>query len=249
MRVSFLYRSFAIALVAALVVLPAFAHDEHGKDEKGEKKADKKADAKPALFVKDGDNFRPANETELKAAGVSGEPGHGGGGGLEFTGLKRYDLGIYTLIVFGLMMFVLSKYAWPPIKAGLEKREANIRGALDDARKEREEAKVTLSEAKKHLDEAALKAKGIVDDARKDAEALKANEREVGIKDAQAERERARRETAADAEAKEKEIQASVVKLATLIAEKALRRSVTIEDHAKLLDESIAELKSAANKA
>jgi F-type H+-transporting ATPase subunit b len=244
MRVSFSYRSFAIALVAALVVLPAFAHDEHGKDEKGEKKAE----AKPALFVKDGDKFRPANETELKAAGVSDEHGHGGGGGLEFTGLKRYDLGIYTLIVFGLMMFVLSKYAWPPIKAGLEKREANIRGALDDARKEREDAKVTLTEAKKQLDEAALKAKGIVDDARKDAEAMKANEREVGIKDAQAERERARREIAADVEAKEKEVRDNVVKLATLMAEKALRRSLTIEDHAQLLNESIAELKAAGNK-
>jgi F-type H+-transporting ATPase subunit b len=246
MRVSFLYRSFAIALVAALVVLPAFAHDEHGKDQKGAKKAEK-AEAKE-LFVKDGDKFRPATDEELAAAGGDAH-GHGGGGGLEFTGLKRYDLGIYTLIVFGLTMFILARYAWPPIKAGLEKREANIRGALDEARKEREEAKAALVEAKKQLDEAALKAKTTFDEARKDAEAMRTEQREVGVKEAQAERERARRDIAADVEAKDKEVRDNVVKLATLMAAKALRQSVTIEDHAKLLDESIAELKAAGNKA
>ena len=67
-------------------------------------------------------------------------------GNVGFAGL-RYDLGIYTLIVFGILIFVLRKYAWPHIKTGLEKREVNIRGALD-------EAKATLAEAKKERDEA-----------------------------------------------------------------------------------------------
>jgi len=40
-------------------------------------------------------------------------------GGLDFTGFKRYDLGIYTLIVFGLLLLVLSKFAWPHIAEGL----------------------------------------------------------------------------------------------------------------------------------
>ncbi len=180
------------------------------------------------------------------------EDAHGGGGekgGLEFTGLKRWDLGIYTLIVFGLLIFILGKYAWPHIKEGLEKREHNIRGVLDEAKKEREEAKVALAEAKKQLDATALQVKGMIDDARKEAEALRNEQREAGVKDAQTERERAKRETAADKDALMKEIKNQAVKLAALIAEKALRRSVSIEDQSRLLDESIAELKSSASKA
>ena len=52
---------------------------------------------------------------------------------LGFLGLKRYDLGIYTLIVFGLLLFILSKYAWPHISEGLKKREAAIIGAREEA--------------------------------------------------------------------------------------------------------------------
>src|SRR5882757_3642634 len=61
-------------------------------------------------------------------------------GGLDFTGIKRYDLGIYTLIVFGLLLFILSKYAWPHIAEGLKKREAAIIGARDEAAKAKSEA-------------------------------------------------------------------------------------------------------------
>ena len=170
---------------------------------------------------------------------------HGGEkGGLDFTGIKRWDLGIYTLITFGLMMFILAKYAWPPIKAGLEKREQSIRGALDEARKDREDAKVALEQARKQLDEAALRARGILDEARRDADVLRTDQREVGVKEAAAERERAKREIQAEADAKIKELYDMAVKLAAMMSEKAMRRSVSAEDHRRLLDETLADLKA-----
>ena len=180
---------------------------------------------------------------------------HGGGGGggmldkLEFTGIKRWDLGVYTLIVFGLLMFVLSKYAWPHIKSGLEKRETNILGALEEAKKERAEASALLARAKKDLDETAVKVAALLADARKDAEALKAAETEKGVKDAQAEREKAARDRQADLERMKKELMQEVTELATLIATKALRKQVTLENQRQLLDESIAELNTTAHKA
>src|SRR4029450_6666981 len=72
---------------------------------------------KPVFYVKDGGKFREASGSEWKAAvGVAApSDGHGNkSGGVGFAGI-RYDLGIYTLIVFGILMFVLSKYAWPHI--------------------------------------------------------------------------------------------------------------------------------------
>ncbi len=162
---------------------------------------------------------------------------------LGFTGLKRYDLGIYTLVVFSLLVFVIMKFAWPNIRQGLEKRELNIRGALDEARKDREDAKVSLTEAKRQLHEAAQKAKEILDEARRDADALKVSEREVGTKEAAAERERARREIEAARDAALKDIYEQAVTLATNLSSKTLARQITADDHRRLLAESLDELK------
>ncbi len=170
-------------------------------------------------------------------------------GGLDFTGIKRWDLGIYTLVVFGLLMFIVNKFAWPHIKTGLEKRETNIRSALDEARKDRADAEARLTDAKKQLAEAAQQAKAILDEARKDADALRAEQREAGVKDAEAERERAKRETASKQEAMTKEVQQQAVELAVLIATKAIRQQVTIQNQSDLLNESIAELKTNASRA
>ena len=171
------------------------------------------------------------------------------GGGLDFTGIKRWDLGIYTLVVFFILLGVLYKFAWPNIKLGLERRETNIRSALDEARKDRADAEVRLADAKRQLAEAAQQAKAILDEARKDAETLRAEQREAGVKDAEAERERAKRETASKQEVMTKEVQQQAVELAVLIASKALRQQVTIQNQNDLLDQSIAELKSNASRA
>lgn len=176
---------------------------------------------------------------------------HGGGGEgdrLAFTGYKRYDLGIYTLLVFGILLFILSKYAWPHIKQGLEKREAMIRSAHEDAKQDRINAEAKLVEAKRQLDQAAAKAKEILDEARKAADVLHANEKEVGIKEAEARKQQAEREIAAMKDTLLKDVYDKAVQLATLMSEKALRREVSSADHSRLLDESLAELR-AANKA
>ncbi|HEX4613123.1 MAG TPA: ATP synthase F0 subunit B, partial [Urbifossiella sp.] len=122
--------------------------------------------------------------------------GHGGekSGGLGFLQLHRYDLGIFTLIVFGLLILVLSKTAWPRITEGLAKREAAIFGARDEAAKARAEAEDLRARLQKEFAEAQDKIRAMLDEARRDADALRATEKEAGVKEAQAERERAKRE-------------------------------------------------------
>ncbi len=175
--------------------------------------------------------------------------GHEEKGGLDFTGIKRWDLGIYTLVVFGLLLAILSIFAWPAIREGLEKREATILGAQEEAKKDRAAALEALTKAKAELDAAALQVKAMLDEARRDADALKVSEREAGVKDAAAERERAKREIDAAKDTALKEIYEQAVKLAAMISEKALQRSISTEDHRRLLDESIAELKGITSKA
>lgn len=188
------------------------------------------------------------------APAVAADPhaGEGGGGMLDkmkFTGIHRWDLGVYTLIVFGILMAILSMGAWPKIRAGLEKREQNIGSALEEARKDRAAAAELMVQAKKELDATAGKVKEMLDEARRDAEALKVAKTEEGAKEAQAERDRAKREVEQERAVLAKDVQQQAVELAVLIATKALRQQVSVENQTRLLDESIAELKANANRA
>ncbi len=239
MRIALQHKLFALAALAAL------AFSAPARAEKAEADSHKAGAAKQALFVKDGDHYRPATEAELKAAAPSHDD-HGGGGGLSFTGIHRYDLGIYTLIVFGILMFVMAKFAWPHISEGLTKRETTIRGAIDEARRDRAEAAEQLARTKKEIGATASKVEAMIAEARRDADALKATKMEEAEKDAAATRERANREAAAKKEADLKDVQHQAVELAVLIATKALRQQVSIENQRKLLDESIAELNANA---
>jgi F-type H+-transporting ATPase subunit b len=230
-----------VALTFAVIVLAS-------GNASAESATHKVGDQKPHVYVKDGDKYRTATEAEIKAA-AGGDPGHGEkSGGLDFTGIKRWDLGIYTLMVFGILMLVLAKYAWPPMREGLEKRESNIKSALEQAKQDHTAASALLSKAEAHVKETAEKVKAMLDEARRDADALRVTEREAAAKDIAAEKDRAKREIAAEKDAILKEVYDQSVKLAAMISEKAIRRTVSADDHRRLLDESLAELKS-ANKA
>src|SRR5947209_2564830 len=107
---------FVSSFICAVVVLVGTGASARAAKE------ETKSEPKPKLYVKDGETYREAKADEKAAA--AGHDSHGEGGMLDklaFTGIKRWDLGIYTLIVFALLMFILAKYAWPNIKSGLEK--------------------------------------------------------------------------------------------------------------------------------
>ncbi|MBX9581240.1 MAG: ATP synthase F0 subunit B [Gemmataceae bacterium] len=184
-------------------------------------------------------------------AGAAGDPAHGGGhgegeGGLSFLQIKRWDLGIFTLIVFGLLLLVLHRFAWPKITEGLAKREAVILGAREEALKARQDVEEVRAKLQKEYADAQDKIRALLDEARRDASALRASEKEAGARDAAAERERAKREIEAARDAALEDIYEQAVDLATTLSAKTLARKITADDHRALLAESLAELKQTA---
>jgi F-type H+-transporting ATPase subunit b len=167
-------------------------------------------------------------------------------GGLSFLDLKRWDLGIYTLIVFGLLCLFLYKFAWPRISAGLDLREKRVREAQDEAVRTKQEAEALRVRLQGEYAEAHDKIRAMLDEARRDAEAMKARERDAGQREAAAERDRARREIEAETEMRKQELNRYAVQLAALMATKAVRRQLTVEDQGRLVEESLAELKAGA---
>jgi len=202
-------------------------------------------DAVVAPAVKDGKVADPAR----KALGEEHADGHAKKDPMSFTGIKRYDLGIYTLVVFALLYFILKTFAWGPISQGLDKREATIVAAKEAAEKSVVETRRLTEEAKAMLQKAADDARGIVEEARRDAVALKDRLSSEGREELAAERDRLKREIESARDQALQEIWNQTVSLSTMISSKVVRREMTKDDHARLLADSMTELKKGLGQA
>ncbi|QDU24001.1 F0F1 ATP synthase subunit B family protein [Urbifossiella limnaea] len=156
---------------------------------------------------------------------------------------------VVTLIVFGALLAVLYKFAWGPILVGLKAREDAQYAAIEEAKKARDEAAAMRAQVQAELAKAADQVRAMLDEARNDASALRATEREAGVKEAAAERERAKREIEVAKDTALDEIYRTAVDLATSLSAKTLGRQISADDHRKLLDESLVELRQSARSA
>jgi F-type H+-transporting ATPase subunit b len=158
------------------------------------------------------------------------------------------DLGLWTIVVFLVLFFVLRKYAWGPMLEGLENREKNIRGELESAQKANAEAQALRAEFERKINDAQQQVRAMIDEARKNGEQLKADMQNQAAAAIQAEKDRARRELQTEAEQERVKLFQQVTQLASLVSAKAVRRQMTIEDQHRLVDEALNDLGVAANE-
>lgn len=196
-------------------------------DHKTETKADHKADSK-----EHGDSHGHGEKKDVA---------------VQF-GLKRYDLGIYTLVVFLALLVILGKFAWGPMIAGLDQREANLLKIHSDAEGARGEAQKALSEIQARLAKANDEVRAMLDEARRDAQAVKDQLKAEATADIQAERERLRKEIDVARDQALQDIYQQSVQLAALVSTKAIKRELTPADHSRLIDEALADLKQTLSK-
>jgi F-type H+-transporting ATPase subunit b len=156
-------------------------------------------------------------------------------------------LSICSILIFVLLLFILRKMAWTPMLQGLQKREESIRNSVEEAKKAREETARISAEFKVKMDEAYAEIPKIMENARREAEAFKEEMRSQTTKDIQAERQRLRREIETARDQALQELWNQAAQLATLISAKAIGRSLTEDDHRRLLDEAIAEIGQSAS--
>src|SRR3954453_16047565 len=126
---------------------------------------------------------------------------------------------IWTLVVFGLTMFLLAKVAFPRIAEALDRRQKAIEDSIDTAGRTSREAEKLLAEYRERLTEAGHQADEIVARARKageqqDADAvMKAKERREELLA------QARRDIEAETRRAIQEIRAEVADLTVLATE------------------------------
>jgi len=154
------------------------------------------------------------------------------------------DLGlmIWTLILFFVTMFVLYKFAFPPIAEALEKRAAAVRENLDSAERTREEADELLAEYRERLKEAREQADDIVARARKASEAAVAEATTEGKTKREELVAAARRDIEAETRRSLEQIRKEVADLTVLATEKVTRKSLDDSDHKRLIEDALGEV-------
>jgi F-type H+-transporting ATPase subunit b len=169
-----------------------------------------------------------------------------GSGGGSFLVSPNVGLMVWTLVVFGISMFILYKAAFPRIAEALDKRQRAIEDSIDAAERTRREADQLLNEYRERLAEARGQADEIVTRARRTGEAAEAEIVAEARHKREEMMEQTRREIEAETRRAIQQIRSEVADLTIAATEKVTRKSLDGDDQRRLVEEALSELDFAA---
>jgi len=148
---------------------------------------------------------------------------------------------IWTLVCFGITLWILKRYVFGPLSAALEKRRSQIAQSLEESERSRDEAVRLLEDYRTRLAEARKEAEELRERGRREGE----RQRAELVGRAQQERDRVIADQEAQLAAQTRralsEMRGDVASLALLAAEKVTRKSLSDEDHRRLIEEALSE--------
>lgn len=153
---------------------------------------------------------------------------------------------IITAVIFLIVLVVLGKKAWPPLVKVLEEREQTIRGALEEAKRERQQAEALLAKYREQIDRAREEATAIVEEGRRDAEVVRRRLQEETRQEAAEMIERAKREIQLATEAALRDLFDRTAELAVDVAGGIIHKELSPADHKALVAESLERMKAQA---
>ncbi|MBW8332525.1 MAG: F0F1 ATP synthase subunit B [Prolixibacteraceae bacterium] len=137
-----------------------------------------------------------------------------------------YGTIFWMFIIFGIVLFILKKFAWGPILKALKDREKSISDALNSAEKARKEVAglkasndQIIAEARKEKDIILKEARDIKDKIIAEAKVQANAEAQKGI-------EIARQQIIAEKDAAISDIKKQVAELSVMIAEKVIKKEL-----------------------
>jgi F-type H+-transporting ATPase subunit b len=149
---------------------------------------------------------------------------------------------VWTLLVFGATMFLLSKLAFPRISDALGRRQKAIEDSIDTAERTRTEADRILTEYRERLKEARVEADGILERARQAADTHKLEAKEQGQELLAEAAKRAERDIEAASKRALDDIRKEVADLTVMATEKVTRKTLNEADQKRLVEEALSEL-------
>jgi F-type H+-transporting ATPase subunit b len=163
-------------------------------------------------------------------------------GGGSFLVSPSLGLMIWTLLTFGLTLYILNKLAFPRIAEALDKRRRAIEESIESAQRARAEADQLLEEYRARLREAREQAEEIMARARKAGETLQDEAKTYAKRQREELLEATRRDIEAETRRALDEIRKEVAELTVIATEKVTRKSLTPDDHRRLIEEALSEV-------
>ena len=153
----------------------------------------------------------------------------------------EWGTALFTLITFLILLALLKKYAWGPLKSIMDEREETINKGIDDAQAAKVNAKKLEEENRDILKKTQEEVQTILDDAKHQAKVQQeqiisdANVKANGlIQSAQAEIQQEKQRAIAD-------INNRVSELSVLIASKVINKEISEQDQKELVEKYIKE--------
>jgi len=143
---------------------------------------------------------------------------------------------LWTLLIFIGLFFILSRYAFGPITKAVEAREQALQDAIDQAKRDREEAARVLAEHRTQLEGARSEAQHIIAEGRAVGEKLRAEMLEETHKQQQELLERARHEIADERDRAIAQIREEAVDLAIAAASKVIEKNLDDSSNRELIE-------------
>lgn len=172
------------------------------------------------------------------------EGGHAATAGPTSPFEVNFGLFFWTWIVFGILLFVLWKFAWPGILKATEEREQKIKAQLAEAERLNNEAKAALAEGARLQSEARNSAQLLLAEARAAVEKERASAFEKVKHDQDALLERTRREIAAERDKALADLRREAVDLALGAAARVIGQRLDSEADKKLVLDYLAKVET-----
>ena len=160
--------------------------------------------------------------------------------------LVQLDPGLFfwTIAVFLTLLFLLKKFAWGPLLAALDERQAGIRKSLDDADTAKRELTEVQARASALIGQARTEADAILSEARADGARIRQDLRDTGQKEKEALIRGAQQQIQQERDRAVSDLRQEAVELSVMIASKLIRRNLTREDNEALIDDALEQVDS-----
>jgi len=149
---------------------------------------------------------------------------------------------IWTLIIFVILMFVLSRFAFGPLTKAVRAREQSLQEAIDAAKRDRDDAAKLLAEHQAKIEAARGEAQKIIVDGRAVGEKMRVDLLEQTKREQQDMLERARRDIESEKVKAIGELRREAVDLALAGASKVIEQNLESPKNRHLVETYLASL-------
>lgn len=154
----------------------------------------------------------------------------------------------WTLLIFIVLLVVLSRMAFPAIIDAVAERERALQAAIDNAKRDREEAAKILEQQRKELEAARVEAQRFIAEGRQAGEKMRTEMLTETRREQQEVLDRARREIGAERDRAIAELRRETVELAVLGAGKVIEKNLDDEANRKIVEHFLSTLSSRTAK-